>query len=154
MKPGKVRAIAICIFSHNSHILVAEGYDEVKKQLFYRPLGGTIEFSEYGHQTIHREIREELNLGVKNIRYLGTLENVFTYNGKLGHEIVLVFDGEFEAEFPYTQKALHGMEDTLEPIKAVWMSPDEFGNLIASKHINNRPPLYPTGLLELLKENL
>jgi hypothetical protein len=41
---NKIRPIAICVFRHKDRILVAEGYDPVKKQTFYRPLGGVIEF--------------------------------------------------------------------------------------------------------------
>jgi len=41
-----IRSIAICVFRHKNHILVAEGYDPVKDEYFYRPLGGGIEFGE------------------------------------------------------------------------------------------------------------
>ena len=56
----RIRTIAICLFSHNGGILVAEGIDAVKGETFYRPLGGGIEFGEYGADTVAREIREEI----------------------------------------------------------------------------------------------
>ncbi|MEZ4517114.1 MAG: hypothetical protein R3C44_09860 [Chloroflexota bacterium] len=46
MNPNHIRPIAICLFSHNGRVLAAEGYDPIKQQTFYRPLGGTIEFGE------------------------------------------------------------------------------------------------------------
>ena len=42
----KIRPLALCIFLHQNKILVAEGYDPKKNQIFYRPLGGGIEFGE------------------------------------------------------------------------------------------------------------
>ena len=62
MKPNRVRAIAICLFRRGDKILALEGYDEVKRQTFYRPLGGTIEFGEHSSQTVVRELREELSI--------------------------------------------------------------------------------------------
>ena len=46
MKKNRIRPLAICVFLNNNRILVAEGYDPIKQQTFYRPLGGGIEFGE------------------------------------------------------------------------------------------------------------
>ena len=75
MKPGQIRPIALCLFRHGDKLLAFEGYDEIKRQTFYRPLGGAIEFGEYSHVTIAREIREELGAEVAGVRYLFTLES-------------------------------------------------------------------------------
>ena len=80
--------IAICVFSHNGRILAAEGHDPLKRQPFYRPLGGAIEFGETRRKRLRRELHEELGATVAGLRYLGTLENIFTYDGQRGHEIV------------------------------------------------------------------
>ena len=61
---NKIRPLAICIFRKNDRILVAEGYDPVKNEHFYRPLGGGIEFGEYSEQTIRRELMEEIGAEV------------------------------------------------------------------------------------------
>lgn len=144
MKPNVVRPIAICIFSHNGRILAAEYSDPVKRQPFYRPLGGTIEFGEYSAATIAREMAEELGVAVSDLRYLGTLENVFTYNGQTGHEIVMVYDGAFIDRTLYEQPVLDGVEDSGGTIRAVWVR-------LADCRAPGAPPLYPTGLLELLE---
>lgn len=81
MKPGKVRPLAICVFRDGDHILAAQGFDEVKGQTFYRPLGGKIEFGERGAETVVREVMEEIGEVVMDVKYLGTLENIFTYAG-------------------------------------------------------------------------
>src|ERR687887_1952825 len=97
-KKPRIRPLAICVFSHNGCILVAEGYDSVKDEYFYRPLGGGIEFGEPSVETICRELREELNVEVdkKSLKYLGAVENLFTFNGTPGHEIILIYDGAFK----------------------------------------------------------
>ncbi len=143
MKAGKVRPLAICVFRYEGRILAAEGYDPTKKQTFYRPLGGRIEFGEYGHQTIARELQEEIKQDVTDVRYLGTLENIFTYNGKAGHEIVLVYDGAFVDSSIYGREVIEGYEADDELLFKAYWKPLEF--------FNAKNPLYPDGLTELLK---
>ena len=147
MKPGKVRAIALCIFQNEGRILAARGYDPVKNQVFYRPLGGTIEFGEPAAVTVVREIQEELNLESTGMHYLGTLENIFTFAGKSGHEIVMIFDGIFVDSSVYNQPVLHGKEGDNEPILAEWIKLDDY----STGNAGSLPPLYPTGLYELLR---
>ena len=53
-----IRPLAICLFSRGDQILVAEGFDPVKDETFYRPLGGAIEFGERAVQTLARELSE------------------------------------------------------------------------------------------------
>jgi 8-oxo-dGTP pyrophosphatase MutT (NUDIX family) len=144
VKNKRIRPLAICVFRHHGRILVAEGYDPVKKETFYRPLGGGIEFGENSAETICREILEEINAEVDrpSLRYLGTVENIFHFNGDPGHEIVMIYDGKFQAPDVYEQAMILGNEADGETIQAVWKSLDEFG---PGKSI-----LYPTGLLELL----
>ena len=55
MKVGIIRTIAICLIHHQNQLLVMEGFDEVKHNTFFRPLGGTIEFGERGIETIARD---------------------------------------------------------------------------------------------------
>jgi hypothetical protein len=142
MKPGKVRSIALGVFQKNQRILVSEGFDIIKEQAFYRPLGGKIEFGEYGYETVIREIKEEIQADVINLRYLGTLENIFIFNGEKGHEIILIYDGEFIDPDMYNRPVITGQEDDGTQIKAMWKSLQEIKMQGA--------PLYPTGLMQLL----
>jgi 8-oxo-dGTP pyrophosphatase MutT (NUDIX family) len=143
MKEGIIRPIAICLFRHNGRILAAEGYDALKREVFYRPLGGTIEFGERSQETIVRELKEEIGAEVKGLHYLATLENIFTYQGQMGHEIVLVYDGAFVDEHLYERPEIDGYElDDGSTIKAVWIE-------LASRGPDS-PPIYPDGLSELL----
>ena len=143
MKKNKIRPLAICVFRNNNRILVAEGYDPVKKQTFYRPLGGGIEFGEYSEQTIHRELMEEIGADVGDLKYLGALENIFVFNGTPGHEIVQVYDGALKDPGLYDQAVIVGQEaDIDKSFRAVWMNLNAFGE--------GKAILYPTGLLEML----
>lgn len=141
-----IRPIAICVFLNNNHILVFEGHDPVKGETFYRPLGGGIEFGERSEEAVRRELKEELNVDIINLKYLGTLENIFTFNDGSYHEVVLVYDGALNESRLYDQPVILGKEANGDDIRAMWKSLDEFesGNLI----------LYPDGLLNLLRAEI
>ena len=146
---SRIRPLAICVFRHQDRILVAEGYDSVKKQTFYRPLGGRIEFGEWSYETISRELMEEIGVEVEpdSLKYLGTLENIFVFNGAPGHELVMVYDGALKDPELYDRSVIVGEEvDMGESFTAVWKNLNEFG---AGKSI-----LYPTGLLEMLEASM
>ncbi|MDP2995048.1 MAG: NUDIX domain-containing protein [Anaerolineales bacterium] len=85
MREEKIRQIAICVCRDGDRILVAEGHDSKKGQTFYRPLGGAIDFGERGAEAVRREFREEIAAELTDVRYVGMLENIFTYEGQRGH---------------------------------------------------------------------
>lgn len=147
-KKNRIRPLAICVFRHQDRVLVMEGFDAVKKERFYRPLGGGIEFGEQSAETICRELMEELNVEVdrQSLRYLGALENIFTFNGEPGHEIVLIYDGALKKPGLYEQAMILGEEANGEQFRAIWKNIGEFGE--------GRSILYPTGLLEMLKNKV
>lgn len=142
MSQGRIRAVALCVFHHQGRILVNQAYDPVKEQHYYRPLGGGIEFGESSVQAVAREIREELGLEVLEPRLLGALENLFTYAGRPGHEIVMVYDGRFADAETYLRTELPGNESDGQPFTAVWRGIADF---------DEGTPLYPNGLGELLR---
>jgi 8-oxo-dGTP pyrophosphatase MutT (NUDIX family) len=138
-----IRPIAICLFRRDDRILVFEGHDTIKSETFYRPLGGGIEFGELSVDTVRRELMEEIGAEVKDLVYLGTVENIFTLDGEPGHEIVQVYDGVLVDPRLYDRAVMPGYEDnTNESIKVLWKSLDEFGP--------GGDILYPDGLLEML----
>lgn len=142
MKPGQIRPIAIGIFRRGDQILVFEGHDPASGEVFYRPLGGAIEFGEYGHQALAREVREEIDAEIENLRYLGLSENLFGFAGQLGHEIVLIYEADLVGSAIREQDATTGKEDDGSPMKVLWVSLEHFRR--------GEAPLYPDGLLELL----
>jgi 8-oxo-dGTP pyrophosphatase MutT (NUDIX family) len=142
VKEPRIRPIVIGLFIHNGCILVGDCYDPIKDQKFYRPLGGAIEFGEYGEVALRREIQEELNAEITDIRYLGMIENLFTFDGIPGHEIVLVYDATFADSSRYNQTSFIGDEGGT-PFTAEWLPPSAF---------NAITPVYPEGILEFLFE--
>ena len=139
-----IRPLVICLFRYNGKILVSEEYDPSKNETFYRPLGGGIEFGEHSTEAIHREVKEEIGAEVKDLVYLGTLEDIFTFDGEPGHEIVQVYDGVLKESGLYEQAVISGYEaDVDQPLKVMWKCLDEFG---PGKSI-----LYPDGLLDMLR---
>ena len=120
-----IRPLVICLFRNDGRFLASLGTDSVKDQDFYRPLGGMIEFGETAEAALKREIREELGEEIKNIKYLGTFENLFTYEGKPGHEIILVFDAEFINSSVYEKDVIDVNEADFW-YKAYWITYEEF----------------------------
>jgi 8-oxo-dGTP pyrophosphatase MutT (NUDIX family) len=126
IKPPFIRVIAICIFRRNNRILVFEGFDAVKGSPYYRPLGGGIEPGETSEAALIREIREEINQAITDLRLLGVLENIFTVEQRMGHEIVFVYDGRFCDEQIYDLASLTIQEDSGETLRALWRDLDSF----------------------------
>lgn len=145
MTQNRIRPIAICVFRNHGRILVFEGYDSVKRETYYRPLGGAIEFGEHSSSTVKREIKEELGAEICAVSFLGSLENVFECNGKPGHEIVQVYEADFVEPHVYQTDSPIAFEDDGSEIKVIWKEIAFFKN--------GKAPLYPTGLMELLKQN-
>jgi 8-oxo-dGTP pyrophosphatase MutT (NUDIX family) len=144
MKKKRIRPLAICVFRHQDRILVSQGYDSVKDEYFYRPLGGGIEFGESSVETLCRELMEEINAEVDrdSLKYLGTAENIFHFNGKKFHEIILIYDGALKDKKLYDLKEIKGQEDHGEVVHAIWKPIADFGT--------GKSILYPTGLIEML----
>ncbi len=144
MLPHHIRPIAIGLFRHGDRILVFDSYDSHQQDYFCRPLGGGIEFGESSQQALHREIREELGAEITAVQLVGVLENIFTYQGQLGHEVVFVYDAEFVDRRLYDQVELHGQETgELGAFTATWRNLTE----MAAAQIR----LVPNGLDALIR---
>lgn len=143
---SEIRPLALVLFRREDGcILAAPGYDHVKKQRFYRPLGGEIDFGERAEDAARREIREELGAEVDALWLLGVFENIFTYLGKPGHELVWLFEGRLQDRSLYERDTLTADEGGIQfPVEWVPISNLRDGQV----------PLYPDGLLALLKSDV
>ena len=121
----EIRPIVLGIVKRDNKILVSRGYDEVKNETFYRCLGGGIEFLETSKDALRREFREELKVDIMVGNFLGISENIFTYNGKNAHELILFYEVQIEDK-DYKEK-YHIIDDTNET-DAVWVDIDKFKN--------------------------
>ncbi|HEK1011780.1 TPA: NUDIX hydrolase [Pseudomonas putida] len=142
MAAPRIRPLALCVFHHQGRILVNIFKDPITKQTLSRPLGGGIDFGERASDAVIREIDEELGQSINDVRLLGSLESLFTYDGKPGHEIVQVFDARFDDESLYEQPWLDGRESDGGPFRAKWCN---------SAELARDYPLVPQGLLDMLR---
>ena len=141
----RIRPLALCVFRRGDKIFVARGYDSQKDEIFYRPIGGRIEFGERGQETVIREVKEEINAEVIDVTFLGALENIFQYEGHPGHEIALIYQGKFvDAKLNRDDAVVQGLDSGDVLYEGSWQEIDKFRSKAG-------PALYPAGLLQLLE---
>ena len=104
---------------HGEKILVCEYFDKGKDTPFYRPLGGAIEFGETSKAALKRELKEEIEQEITELKLLNILESIFTLEGKTGHEIVYVYEGHFADESAYQRESFEVHEEG-ETLTASW----------------------------------
>ena len=136
-----IRPVALAVFRDGPRILVEDKWD--RRDPFYRPPGGGVEFGERAIDAVRREMCEEFDAEITDVRLLVTLENIFDYHGRPGHEVVFVFDARFADRCFYAADRIVGTEGGGSRIEAVWLD--------VSEPVDR--PLYPNGLLELLGDS-
>jgi ADP-ribose pyrophosphatase YjhB (NUDIX family) len=138
---GRIRPIAIVVLRRDDGaILAAPGFDTVKQQRFYRPLGGEIEFGELAEEAARRELLEEVGAEIEDLKLLDVTENIFTFLGARGHELVWTFEAAFVDPSFYQGDTVACREGEAH-FQAHWVPLSLFEG-----DVN----LYPDGLLELL----
>ncbi len=135
----EIRPIVLGIAKRGNKILVSEGYDKVTKEVFYRSIGGGIEFLEESKDALKREFKEELNIDITVGKFLGIVENIFTYNGKKAHELILFYNVDIMDE-DY-KESYHIVDDNNET-DATWIDIDKF--------INKELKIYPEQVFKFL----
>ena len=121
----EIRPIALGLVIKDNKLLVSEGFDKVKNETFYRCLGGGIEFLEKSEEALKREFLEEINVDIAVKDFLGISENIFTYQGKNAHELILFYSIEISDE--NYQEEYKVIDDHGETI-AKWIDIEEFKN--------------------------
>ncbi len=119
----KIRPSALAkIQNDKGQFLLFRASDNAKNEVFYRPLGGGIEFQETGREAVERELLEELGLKIIVGDQINIFENIFTYEGHKGHEIVFLFEAKFADQSVYKKEELDIIESGQIIGKAVWRS--------------------------------
>ena len=86
-----MKAFEVCVravIRRENKILVCRRKD---KDYYFFP-GGHVEFGESAQKALVRELKEELDLPVQKVSFIGSMENVFNEDYKKKHEFNLVFD--------------------------------------------------------------
>ncbi len=104
-----------------------------------RPLGGTVEFGETAEAAVVREFREELGITVEILGPPVFMENIYTHEGSLGHEILAIFNVSFPADVFADETRIEFKEDDGTQCFAEWFALDTLD-------LPDRPQLYPAGL--------
>lgn len=117
-----IRNTVRAVIKRGHEILVLE---EVKDSLkhYYLP-GGGIEFLETSEAALRREIKEELNLEIKNCKELCTLSNIFEVNGMKSHELTQIFEIKVDEVVNDMDNVI--MTGDLIPSTLKWINIDEF----------------------------
>jgi len=136
-----IRPLALAVIKKNNKILVQLGYDNKKNEKFYRLPGGGIKFGETGASAIKREIKEEFSSGIDNIKFFGILENIFIYNGKKGHEVVMIYKADLIRKSLYNKIIIQILDN--KNVKAVWEDIE----------ILKKSNFYPNGIKDYFRNN-
>lgn len=101
---------------------------------FHRLIGGSVELGETHREAVLREVREELGATVEELAYVGVVENIFTVDGDLGHEVVFLYSGRLSPAPATTGATLTEADGTVLPV--VWRPVRDEDQAL---------PLYPVG---------
>ena len=119
----EIRPIVLGLAIRDGKLLVSEGYDSKKDSHFYRCLGGGIEFQETSEEALKREFMEEIGIEINVKKLLGVAENIFTYEGKKGHELVFMYEIEIPDEL-YKEKYVQDEDGDIG--EAIWVDINDF----------------------------
>jgi len=119
-KPNTIRVKVMCLFTKDGKTLGARGYDDIKKQEHFRIIGGSLYFNEKAEDGIRREVKEELNCDIENLELIDVIENLYTYSGNKGHDVVFLYKGDLSNKELYNQEKII-IEEEYDTFEARWI---------------------------------
>lgn len=139
------RANTLGIVLRDRYVLLEEQNREHSKGTgpYYRPIGGTIELGEKSSEALVREFKEEINADIEIDQYLTCLENIFTLNNQIGHEITQLYAVSFKDECLY-EKELFKVSEQGKESTAKWVDLEDVWK--------DSFVVYPTGLKDEIKK--
>ncbi|MFC6733443.1 NUDIX hydrolase [Haladaptatus sp. DYSN1] len=139
-----IRPVVLGLVRRNDEILVGRGYDPESDEVFWRPLGGGMQFGESSEETVCREFEEELGVELETVEFLSHIENRFTFDGEQGHEIVLLYEGDLADDEVYEAESMTGYEEELdEEFEVRWLQLADFES--------GDRTLYPEAVVDVAK---
>lgn len=140
-----IRVKALGLHWRDNRLLAAEVLDDAGRVKGVRPLGGTVQFGETVEAAVIREFEEELGITVQTIGSPVFIENIYTHEGSIGHEILAIFEVAFPQDAFVGQTRIEFREDNEVKCFAEWFDLDDLD-------LPNQPQLYPVGLKAHLRK--
>lgn len=133
--------LKVLLLTENDGKILVQSVIEWNKGGLYRPLGGHIEFGERSEDAIKREIKEEVNSSIKNLEFLGLIENIQRSGKKIHHEIDFLYKGKLSNKKLFENEIFDRDEDGRKE-KAYWIEKGIFKK--------GKMKIVPEGILKYL----
>ncbi len=117
----RIRAISLGLIEHEGHVFVSKGEDPKTRDVYYRFLGGGIDFGETSKAALCREFVEEISAELVEVEYVTCLDNIFVFNGKPKHELVQLFRAKFADEAFYRLTDTFRLVEGDRTTQAFWL---------------------------------
>lgn len=104
---------------------------------YHRLIGGSVELGETHRHAIVREVDEELGAVVHDLRQVAAVENIFTIDGTLGHEIVFLYAGRLDPEPAPAGATLTESDGSVVPV--VWRPVEDADEPLPLYPVDVRP---------------
>jgi thiaminase/transcriptional activator TenA len=138
-----VRPLVAAVIRDGDRILVWEDHNPATGETVCVPLAGGIEFGEAGAEAVARELHEEIGATVTRVDYLGTIEDIYEWDGQKRHELYLVYDVDLADRRVYRADEVPVVEPDRTRYVARWRALGEF---------DRQARLVPDGLLDLIEQ--
>ena len=139
----RIRVKVFCVLRRGSQLLLSFAIDPDTGDRYGRLLGGGIEPGERAADAVRREFQEEIGAELTSLRRLGVVENIFTWQDQLHHEVIFVFAADFADRALYER-------DSFVVNEAVCDGPARWIEL--QRVLIGDVTVYPAEVLPLLEE--
>ena len=112
------------IIRYDNKILLHKNINED----FYALPGGRIKLREDSKTALSREFVEEMNAKINIRKLVAIVENFFNYDKKKYHEIMLIYECNFEDSIFYNTEVINGVEKEGK-LQFVWKKIEDIDNL-------------------------
>lgn len=116
----KIRVTAKGIVRRGNKILVIEE----KEDRYFRLIGGGVEFMEKTHETLVREFKEEINVDIKEYKFIDVIENIFCFKEMNMHELCFLYEVVLSDEYYKIEE--YDVTADIIPSKAKWIDKEKF----------------------------
>ena len=113
------------LIKNNDKILLHKN----KEDDFYAIPGGRIMIGETSEDALKREFLEEIGAKITIKNYLGMVENFFEYNLKKYHEVMILYESNFDRNTDFYKKEKIIGKENNGKIEFVWKTIDEIKKL-------------------------